>query len=255
MARRRVAIARKNIGLCFPEFSKAEQNNILQQSFRGLAALSLEMAWTWWKTDEWFANRCEISGQSQLAALEKRGVILLLGHFTTLEISGPLMALHNSLYVSQKSPKNNLLGHFLLNKRAKRFAENIDHRDIRRVVRRLREKKSVVFIPDQDTSAARGGVIASFFGIPAYTGTATARMANLTQAAVVPVMVKRDWATARYQLRYSPPLENFPSGDDCIDAQAINKVFEEQIRQAPDLYMWVHTRFAKANPEIYDTSL
>ena len=51
-----------------------------------------------------------------------------------------------------------------------------------------------------------------------------------------------------YLLRILPPLENFPSGDDVLDATRVNQVIEAGVREAPGQYLWVHRRFKSRPP-------
>ena len=46
-------------------------------------------------------------------------------------------------------------------------------------------------------------------------------------------------------------LAGFPSGDDMTDANRTNSMVEEQVRQAPEQYYWIHRRF-KNEPSPYD---
>jgi KDO2-lipid IV(A) lauroyltransferase len=51
-----------------------------------------------------------------------------------------------------------------------------------------------------------------------------------------------------YDIYFHPPLENFPGGDDLEDATRINAFIEQEIRKAPDQYLWMHRRF-KTRPD------
>jgi len=39
------------------------------------------------------------------------------------------------------------------------------------------------------------------------------------------------------------PWDNYPTGDDDLDARRMNAFLEEQIRRMPEQYYWVHKRF------------
>lgn len=51
-----------------------------------------------------------------------------------------------------------------------------------------------------------------------------------------------------YYIELFPPIENFPGESLEEDAARINQLFEEQIRKAPEQYLWIHRRF-KTRPE------
>ena len=56
------------------------------------------------------------------------------------------------------------------------------------------------------------------------------------------------FATGRYTVEVSPPLDNFPSDDAVADLTRVNALLEAQVRKAPEQYWWVHRRF-KTRPE------
>src|SRR5690606_9613681 len=54
-----------------------------------------------------------------------------------------------------------------------------------------------------------------------------------------------------YDIYFHPPLDDFPSGNDLEDATRINAILEQEIRKAPDQYLWMHRRF-KTRPDEND---
>ena len=57
----------------------------------------------------------------------------------------------------------------------------------------------------------------------------------------------RDNDHQRWDLTFSPVIENFPSDDDAADAVRMNALLEAEIRHFPDQYLWLHKRF-KTHP-------
>jgi lauroyl/myristoyl acyltransferase len=58
-----------------------------------------------------------------------------------------------------------------------------------------------------------------------------------------------------YELIFHAPLANFPSGDDMIDATAMNAAIETGAREMPEQYMWTYKRFKQrppGAPRLYD---
>jgi KDO2-lipid IV(A) lauroyltransferase len=45
-----------------------------------------------------------------------------------------------------------------------------------------------------------------------------------------------------------PPLSDLPTGDDVADATLINQSIEQQVRNAPEQYLWLHRRFKTRPP-------
>jgi len=110
------------------------------------------------------------------------------------------------------------------------------------MLRLLREAVPVWYAPDQDYGEDHS-VFVPFLGVPAATITATARLARLANAVVIPHTVKRLPHGQGYEITLHPPLTNYPSGDDMADAIYINEIIAMHIRQNPEQYLWAHRRF------------
>ena len=77
----------------------------------------------------------------------------------------------------------------------------------------------------------------------ASTLTATAKIAKMTGAAVVPFYPVRLENGRGYKLIVLPPLDNFPSDDIEADSARVNKIIESMVYDCPEQYLWSHKRF------------
>ena len=248
-ARERRGYATINLELCFPEYSSAQRKQLLRKHFDALGKGMIETAVAWWTPACRLQKLHKIDGLEHLDnALEKgKGVILLGAHFTTLEIGARLLALHRSYTAMYREHNNPLFDAIMRKRRESYFAGTHERKDVRGTLRSLKNNKAVWYAADQDYGRAHS-VFAPFFGVPAALITATARLAKLSGAPVVPFFQTRREDGSGYDLKLLPPLENFPSNDDVADATATNHVIEEEIRLQPAQYLWVHRRF-KTRPE------
>ena len=244
--RRRVA--QRNLALCFPELTEQQREDLLDENMRTMGMLLLETALSWWASDRSLAKRVRYEGLEHLeAGLAKgKGVILLTGHFTSMELGGRLIMLKKPCYVMFRELKNPLFNAVMVQARTYHSEGIVLQEDPRAMVRALRKNKIVWYAPDQDYGR-KLSIFAKFFGNTAATVPATARIAKMSGAAVVPFVPRRE-QDGTYTLTLSPALENFPTGDDVADAQSINDLIEKEVRQSPEQYYWVHRRF-KTQPE------
>ena len=249
LARERRIYATINLELCFPEYSAAQRKQLLRKHFDALGKGMIETAIAWWTPAGRLKKLHSITGLEHLDnALEKgKGVILLGAHFTTLEIGARLLALHRSYTAMYREHNNPLFDAIMRQRRESYFEATHERKDVRGTLRSLKNNKAVWYAADQDYGR-KHSVFAPFFGVPAALITATARLARLSGAPVVPFFQTRREDGSGYDLKLLPPLENFPSGDDIADATATNHVIEEEIRLQPAQYLWVHRRF-KTRPE------
>ncbi len=245
---KRIAIAQRNIALCFPEWTAQQRTQVLTENNQAAGIMLIETAISWWGTKKALRKRVEFEGLAHLEkALQKgKGVILLTGHFTSLEMGGRLMALEVPIYAMFRPMKNALFNAVMVAAR-KRALEGLVLQDSpRNMLRILKKNKVVWYAPDQDYGS-RNSVQATFFGVPAATITATRKIAKMSGAEVVPFIPKRE-KDGSHTITVLPAIVDFPSGDDLADAQRINGIIEDAVREMPAQYFWVHRRF-KTQPE------
>jgi KDO2-lipid IV(A) lauroyltransferase len=247
----RRAIVRRNIELCFPELTTDQRNDMVREHFLALGMSLIEMGLGRWASDEHLVSMTTIEGVDHvLAALnEGKGVILLSAHFTTLEVSGRVVALNIPPYDAvYRKNRSEFMTEMLRSGRERSAANTIEKRDIKKMVRSLRDGRTVWYAPDQSYDR-KGSEVIKFFGVPSMHTTATSTLARLGNAVVVPFFPRR-LEDGRYHLTILPRFENFPSDDPIADTEHYVEILEEQIRLCPEQYFWVHRKF-KNLPEPY----
>lgn len=245
---RRRAIAEANVHLCFPDLNASAHTQLTRRIFEGVGIGLLEAAYAWSRPLAPLAARVELQG---LPALEEavrrgRGVLLAGTHFSTLEIAGALLAERVSFDVIYRRNRNAVINWAMLRGRRQRYEAVIDRSDMRRVARRLKQGRIVWYAADQDYGR-RHSVFAPFFGHPAATVTAGARLARMAGAAVVLMSHFRDPARQTWSVHLKL-LTGYPGGDPVADATRMNTAIEAEIRRHPEQYLWLHRRF-KTHPQ------
>ncbi len=249
MMSRRVKIARRNLELCFPDKPGDERQQLLDEHFESTGIAVVETVMSWWSADKKLKDKVTIEGLEHLqnALSQKRGVILLSGHFTTLEIGGRLLSFYSPFHVLYRQHKNPVFEYVMHRARSKHYEKAIERANMRGMMRSLKQKMAVWYAPDQNYGIEQS-VFVTFFNIPAATITATSRLAAMNNSPVVPFFQERLEGSKGYRLRIYPALDNFPSGDFKADTQRINHIIEQQILKMPSQYLWTHRRF-KSRPE------
>lgn len=249
LSAKRQHIIDTNLQLCFPDMSLQQRNHLKKQSFENVGISLFEMAMCWWWTPERLKPLVEVRGLEHVQKCldNRQGVILLSGHFTSLEIGGRLLALFMPFQCMYRTQKNPLFDSYLYTRRKSYLVDVISRKNTRRMIKGIKNLMPTWYAPDQDFRHERN-VFAPFFGIKTATITASSRLAKSSGAAVLPYYPERKVDGSGYILWIKPPLENFPSGDDLVDATAINASIEQFIMQHPYYYIWGHKRF-KTRPE------
>jgi KDO2-lipid IV(A) lauroyltransferase len=249
--RRRVVFT--NLSLCFPEKSLKEITALARAHYDALALGIFEVCAGWWASPQDLPP-VRITGLEHLEAARARGhgVLLLTAHFTTLEISGRLMAEAHPMGGLYRDPNNPVVAHLMRGQRERHMSVAVHFDDLRGLVRALRANHAIWYAPDQG-KRTKSSEILPFFGVPAITNTATSKIAEMTGCAVVPFFAKRE-ADLSYSLTILPALDHFPTADAAADAVRINQLIEHHVRLAPEQYFWVHKRFkarGEGYPEVY----
>ena len=179
----------------------------------------------------------------EAARADGRGVIVVSGHFSTLEICGRLMCDHVPLAGMYRPHASPAMEWAVRRGRARYAAAMFPKQDVRGAVRHLKKGGLLWYAPDQDPS--RGdAVFVPFFGQPAHSLTSTHSLARLSGAAVVLFQYRRR-ADGSYALCLWPALEEFPSADPTADTARVIAGIEEMARAAPSQYLWIHRRFKR----------
>ena len=238
-----------NLQLCFPEKSVAERNKIKNASFQNLGIALLEMSMCWWWSEDRLRSLVEIRGREHIEAVldSGRGVILLTGHFTSLEIGGRLFTLSMPLQAMYRTQKNRLFDSYLYTRR-KSYLENvISRKNTRQMIRGIKKLIPTWYAPDQNFPNEKN-VFVPFMGVQTATISAGSRIAQSSGGAMLPFYPERKKDGSGYIIWIEPPLVDFPSGDDVRDATAINASIEKFVRQNPEQYLWAHKRFKTRPP-------
>ena len=247
VARRRVHISRVNLEKCFPQWAPDAREALLKKNFESIGMGVMEVSMAWWWPRRRFESNVQFKGLEHLGS--EQGTILLVLHFTSIELAGRLVTLRQSIDATYREHKNPVF-EYMQRRRRQSFDPDgnlLGRLDVRGMLRSLRQGRVCWYAPDQDYGT-RQSVFVPFFGIPAATVTGTSRFANLGRARVVPMMMNRLDDNQGYELSFYKAWENYPTDNERKDTERLNQFVEDRVREQPENYMWLHRRF-KNRPE------
>ena len=185
---------------------------------------------------------------------ERKGFIGLGAHMGNWELSAVVCAAHWQLggVVARKiyyEPFNQVL--VALRKSA--GVETIyREQSMRTVLSKLRGNQWIGILADQDVEHLEG-IYVSFFGKPAWTPTAPAKLSLASGAPIVPLFLVHE--AERYRLYLGDPIwpERGKPREIAIRdmTEAWSSVVERTVRQFPDQWVWMHNRW-KTTPEVLE---
>lgn len=261
LLRRRRHIALTNLRLCLPELGDREHLRIARAHFQGYARGVLERGILWFASPERLRKLIQIVPAVPTTAAAARPTIFLCPHFVCLEVAGVAITMAGpacSMYVTQ----HNRVFDEALRKGRLRFTpdeRNLITRQagIKPIIRAMREGRPFLMLPDMDFGR-RESVFVPFFGVPAATLTAPARLTMATDGQIIPVVTRFLPKYEGWQVIFYPPWDDYPGTDVDAATARMNAFIEARVLEAPSEYFWSHKRF-KTRPDgmtgVYDTTV
>jgi Kdo2-lipid IVA lauroyltransferase/acyltransferase len=247
--RRRVAL--RNVALCLPGWDEARRRALVREHFQWLARSMLERGLLWYAPAERLKGLIQVEGDVGFAERSDKPVMWLVPHFVALDVAGTATQLFQGRMVASiyQAQSNAVFDEAMRNGRLRFKHAEIFSRSERALplVRAIKRGHAFFNLPDMDFGA-KDAAFVPFFGVPAATLLAPARMARSLGMVVQPVLAEILPGGAGYRVRFLPPWPDFPGDDDVAAATRMNRWIEDEIARNPAQYLWVHKRF-KTRPE------
>jgi Kdo2-lipid IVA lauroyltransferase/acyltransferase len=251
------SIAQRNLELAFANLRPQQRADILRETYRNFGRMAAE----WVHLPQLARNNIEhyvsYAGREYwdeaIGRSQGRGILVLTGHFGNFELLSVAHSIYgNRIAIVQRPNRNPVLDRAIAARRRHFGNLTVPRRGAAREVMRLLRENWMVAIPlDLDT---RYGAFVDFFGRPAATNPALARIAMVTAAPVLPAFMVRQGETSRHLITILPSIDVRSSGNrtDCIHeyTQTFTSVIESMIRRYPDHWNWIHRRWkTRPHPE------
>lgn len=246
-SRRRITLT--NLRLCLPHLPDEQRLAIAKQHFRDYARAVLERGVLWWASEARLRRLIVVEPGVPLDAIQAGPTILLCPHFVCLDVAGVAAVMETpacSIYTQQK---NKPFDAALRKGRSRFHPTRLFSRGdgVKPIIRAMREGMPFFMLPDMDFGA-KDAEFVPFFGIPAATLTATARIAAATGAKVIPVIATFLPNYRGWKVQFYPAWENYPGNDMVAATRRMNAFIEERVLEAPAEYFWTHKRFKTRPP-------
>ena len=250
---RRVGL--RNLEIAFPEKTAAERRRIVRGVFTSLGRLLAEVCQFPYYTRENVSQVAVYDGFENFESANRRGkgVLFLTGHFGGWEIGSFVHSLNgHPLLIVVRALDNPYLNRLVDHYRTLHGNQTFGKQEFARgLLAAMREGKTVGVLMDTNMTPPQG-VFVPFFDVLACTASGIARVAQRTDAAVVPALSIWDKAIGKYRIHFDPALPLARTGDDEADAVTNTALFthviEDYARKYPDQWLWVHRRW-KTRPE------
>ena len=165
VGKRRAKIARRNLALCFPDYSSQQIEAILQANLRstGMAIIETGMAWFW--SDRRIKKWSKIEGLEYLKDNLKDGIIFVGVHFLTLELGARIVGIHQPGIGVYRPNDNPLFDWIQTQGRLRSNKDMLDRKDLRGMIKAIRHGDIIWYAPDHDYGR-KNAVFVPFFAVP-----------------------------------------------------------------------------------------
>jgi KDO2-lipid IV(A) lauroyltransferase len=251
LARSRRRVAARNLELCLPELDAAARQSLLREHFRWLGRSVLERGLLWYAPRARIERLIEVEGDVTFAERSEAPVMWLVPHFMALDAAAVAAQLFQSrrgatIYQRQSNPVFDAA----MRRGRQRFGNSMlfsRHDSAKPLLRAIRNDRLGFFnLPDMDFGL-KDAEFVPFFGIPAATLVAPARMARMLGMVVQPVVAQMREGGG-WHVRFHEPWTDWPTDDAVADTRRLNVWIEDEIRRHPAQYLWVHKRFKTRPP-------
>ncbi len=242
--------ALNNLRASYPEKDDEWYKKIGRRSFQCLGMLPVDLIFTpkLVRKDNW-QEYAEFKNVERIKWMmkEKKGLILLTGHYGNFEILGYLMALFGfDIYSVARPLDNKFINDYLYKIRQKKGQKIIDKKGASTLMPEILESGATLgFIADQD--AGRKGIFVDFFGRKASTYKSIGLLALTNDLPIGIGYSRRIDDKFKFELccnRIIMP-EEWKDKDDPLYwiTQEYSKAIEDFVREDPTQYWWLHRRW------------
>jgi Kdo2-lipid IVA lauroyltransferase/acyltransferase len=253
--RRRIAL--RNLELCLPELDAAAREQLAREHFGWLGSSLVERGLLWYAPRERLMSLIEVEGDVHFAERSSAPVMWLVPHFMALEAAATAVQLFQSrrgatIYQRQ----SNAVFDAAMRAGRERFGDSVlfaRQDSAKPLIRAIRDQGLGFFnLPDMDFGR-KDSEFVPFFGVPAATLVAPARMAKMLGMVVQPVVAEMREGGG-WRVVFHPPWQGWPTDDALADTRTMNAWIEAEVRRHPAQYLWVHKRFKtrpRGEPSLY----
>ena len=229
-----------NLRYCFPDWSEQQRAEVIEKMFITVAQTMLGIGEIAIRSVEHIQKRSAFSNLEIVREARAKGknVILLVPHTWAIDASGIVMHTYGMPMVSMYNPHRNQLVDWLWNATRERFGGKMHTRQngIKPFLNDVRKGNLGYFLPDEDYGEELS-VYAPFFATEKATLPGLAKMARVTNAAVIPMFPIYNAEKGVYQIEILPQIEFDESPEQ--SAREMNRIIEYFVGKNPEQYVWI----------------
>ncbi len=254
---RSVKVSRRNLELCFPEYSASRIEKLTRQSCIHSAQCAVESIWVWFNPSEKVTRRfVAVEGLKYIQQAKAKGqpIVLTGAHLGNWEALLNWVARTTPCAIAYKQPKNPEMDPVIRKAREKAGVEMVPgtREGVKTMFNVLERGDTFIILSDQKPGK-KSGVFAPFFHRPAYTMTIIQKLVQKSNAQLMYFYAKR--VKEGFLVHIEPAQFDLSEKDPVAFATSLNRGIESQIRQSPEQFEWSYRRYRPQpddEPPVYE---
>ena len=240
---RKRRIVEANLSLVCANLDPPSRRRLARECVRESGIAMADALGVWTHPRRTLARVREVHGQALFddAVAAKRGLILCAPHLGSWEAGSTWVAARTPFATLFTPPRHREAEALLRRLRGANVQFPADASGVRRLIRHLRDGGVVSILSDHVPRT--GGVVAPFFGVPAFTMTLLPRLAARTGAAVLVIFVERIPGATGYRVHVRAAPTTVADVEPRVGCAAMNAAIEACVRDAFTQYQWNYKRF------------
>lgn len=232
--------AEVNLRYCFPDWSVAKRQQVIDQMFITVAQTMLGIGEIALRSKKHLQKRSVFTGLEYLQQAQAAGqnIILLVPHTWAIDASGIILHTHGIPMTAMYNPHRNPLVDWLWNSVRERFGGKMHARQngIKPFLNAVRKGEMGYYLPDEDYGEELS-VYTDFFATYKATLPGLNKMCKIAKAVVIPMFPRYNALSGRYEIEITAPLAL--DDDEQRSARLMNEVIEKFVTPTPEQYVWI----------------
>jgi len=243
---RRAQITRRNLELCFPQWSAQQVDQVARAVFVNFAKAWLDRSWLWHASRDKIEWRLTLLGDEGGLALLKSSapLVIFAPHFVGLDVAWTKLTLDDSRpMLTIYTPQSSATADQWMKEGRERFGRvGVGTRQdgVRALIKGIKDGHALYLLPDMNFGPEES-IFVPFFGVPAATVPSLSKFAKLSGAQVLPITTRM--THKGYEVVVHPVWEHYPTKDVQADTERMNQWLQTEVTAHVEQYFWLHKRF------------
>lgn len=257
IAPKRVAVAKRNLELCFPHWTQEQREAVFQANIKRTGNALFETAMGWWWPAWRVQKHCAVEGFEPVQKILEsgRGVFGLALHNVNIEFACRGIGYAHKSIAFYRKHNNPLMDYLQYHGRNRSNKYMVHKRNSKALIQAMNEGELCLYLPDQDYGPKQS-IFVPFGGV-SQTATTTGTLMFATRTTAACYLLTTQYTRTGHVVKFVSELDYLADITNSTPEQVLTRLNQDilkQVEQQPESYLWMHKRF-KTRPKEQPESL